>query len=272
MKNIYDVNFYFIIKSIFFYNKFNFFLKKNKNNTIIFLKNSKKNNFNFFNFFIYKNNIILNNFNKDASLKILIHGFFFLKEFILSSEPLFFCFKFYKYLNTTINYLNFNLSPERQYYIYVNFVSTNMFVNLAQYLNIFLFQKYQYLFPKKYTNYQYIFEIFYNIFVYKNIKFLVHYIKNIFRNVNFYKHKFLLFFIRAFFKMLNLSVFRKFSINGIYLKFHGKIAKAGNSRKQKMLIQHRRISTCYKNNYLVEKFQINTFTGVVGCTLVLSFN
>lgn len=73
---------------------------------------------------------------------------FFLKEFILSSEPVFFCFKFYKYLNTTINYLNFNLSPERQYYIYVNFVSTNMFVNLAQYLNIFLFQKYQYLFLK----------------------------------------------------------------------------------------------------------------------------
>jgi hypothetical protein len=57
----------------------------------------------------------------------------------------------------------------------------------------------------------------------------------------------------------------------MFIKFHGKIGKAGNSRKKKFLIRHNFVSTNYSSNYLVEKFQINTFTGVVGCCIIFSF-
>jgi hypothetical protein len=67
------------------------------------------------------------------------------------------------------------------------------------------------------------------------------------------------------------GLFETFKIKGFYMKFHGKIAKAGNSRKQKFLIRYRTVSTSYSTNYIVEKFQMNTFTGVTGVSLILNF-
>lgn len=60
-------------------------------------------------------------------------------------------------------------------------------------------------------------------------------------------------------------------MNGIFFKFHGKIAKAGNSRKKRFKIFYKQVSTTHKNHYIMDKFQLNTFTGVVGCTIVFSY-
>lgn len=67
-------------------------------------------------------------------------------------------------------------------------------------------------------------------------------------------------------------MFTKFNVLGLFIKFNGKIAKAGNSRKQKFLIKYNSISTNHTSNYLIDKFQIKTFTGVIGCSIILNFN
>lgn len=70
--------------------------------------------------------------------------------------------------------------------------------------------------------------------------------------------------------MLKHSIFKLYGINGLYLRLHGKIAKAGNSRKQKYLLTYNSISTNQTNNYVIDKFQIFTFTGSIGCTILIS--
>lgn len=134
-----------------------------------------------------------------------------------------------------------------------------------------LFRKYRYIFSKNFKLYTFIYEIFYFVWKYKNISYLIFWIKKLFKNVNFFKHQFLLYFLRFFFKSLTRALYTRFNVNGMFIKFHGKIGKAGNSRKKKFLIRHNFVSTNYTSNYLVEKFQINTFTGVVGCCMIFSF-
>lgn len=95
--------------------------------------------------------------------------------------------------------------------------------------------------------------------------------RKLFKHVNFYKHQYLLYFFRFFFKCLGNKLFDLFNVTGLFMKFHGKIAKAGNSRRKKFLIRHNTISTCYENNYIIEKFQIVTFTGAIGCSIILSY-
>jgi hypothetical protein len=146
------------------------------------------------------------------------------------------------------------------------------FTPLNPTLDVQLYKKYYYIFNKNYFNYKYVFEIFFNAFRFKNINYLVIFIKDLFKNVNFYKHQFVLFYLRCFLKLLDLPFFEPLNVRGVFMKFHGKIAKAGNSRRKKFLIQYKKIGTCYDKNYLVEKFQLPSFTGVVGCTLILCYN
>lgn len=67
-----------------------------------------------------------------------------------------------------------------------------------------------------------------------------------------------------------MSLFKLYDINGLYIRFHGKIAKAGNSRKQKYLLTYNSITTNHASNYMIDKFQIFTFTGSIGCTIIMS--
>jgi len=129
---------------------------------------------------------------------------------------------------------------------------------------------YQKLFLKSFRLYNYLLTLFHTLVKFKTLTFFQNFLKRFFKNVNFFKHKFLIFYIRKCIKALATSVFNLYNVNGLYFRLHGKIAKAGNSRKQKFLVKYNSISTNHKNNYMLEKFQIFTFTGSIGCTILLS--
>lgn len=133
-----------------------------------------------------------------------------------------------------------------------------------------IIKPYQKLFTKSFKLYNYLLTLFHTLVKFKTLAFFQNFLKRFFKNVNFFKHKFLIFYIRKCIKTLSTSVFKAYNVNGLYFRLHGKIAKAGNSRKQKFLVKYNSISTNHKNNYLLEKFQIFTFTGSIGCTILLS--
>ena len=244
-----------------------FFLKTNN---IKFKKPFFYNNTLFNNFFFQKKELLLmSTLNKKSNFLLMLQVF---KNFLTEIEPTLSFITLYKKIILLNKYVMNVLYPSLNFYSFINILHQQRFFFIQNSLDTVLYSSYRFLFSKTYLNYKYIFEIFFNIFRFKKINFLVTYIKNLFKNVNFYKHQFLLFYIRCFFKLFSLDFFKKFGVIGVFLKFHGKIAKAGNSRKKKFLIQYGDISTSYKNNYIVEKFQINSFTGVVGCTAILCFN
>lgn len=129
-----------------------------------------------------------------------------------------------------------------------------------------VYHRYRFVFPKNYTNHVNIAEVIYLTFRYRETNYLVHYLKDMFSAVNFYKHKFLLYFLRAVFSSVPKSGIPE--VNGLFIKFRGKISQAGNSRRRRFLVQFGRVSTNYADAYLVEKFQIKTFTGAIGCTVI----
>lgn len=143
--------------------------------------------------------------------------------------------------------------------------------NLTKFSNKYnIVKPYQKLFTKSFKLYNYLLILFHTLIKFKTLTFFQNFLKRFFKNVNFFKHKFLIFYIRKCIKTLSTSVFKVYNVNGLYFRLHGKIAKAGNSRKQKFLVKYNSISTNHKNNYLLEKFQIFTFTGSIGCTILLS--
>jgi len=207
--------------------------------------------------------------NKPVNFMFLLYA---LNNFLSNPEPVLSFLSVFKKIVLLNKYLLHTLYPSSNFYSFIQILNQKKLIIIQQNMDNVLFNNYRFLFSKSYLNYKYIFEIFYNIFRFKKINFLVTFFKDLFKNVNFYKHQFLLFYIRCFFKLFDLDFFKKFGVVGVFLKFHGKIAKAGNSRKKKFLIQYGDVATSYKNNYVVEKFQINSFTGVVGCTAILCYN
>lgn len=173
----------------------------------------------------------------------------------------------YKYFRMLIWYIKQFYNFSHYIYAYINTIKVQKLIKNND-IN-YLVKPYLNLFSS--LDYLNILDIFFYCFKYKNLDFLVKYIKLLFKNVNFFKHQYLLFFLRYIFKCFNTTLFNNFNVLGIFMKFHGKIAKAGNSRKKRYTLQYNTISTAYNKNYLIDKFQITTFTGVVGCTVILSF-
>jgi hypothetical protein len=104
---------------------------------------------------------------------------------------------------------------------------------------------------------------------YKNLTYLISYLRQMFNVVNFFKHKFLLYFLRAAFAGLDTNELH--IIRGLFIKFKGKLSQAGNSRRKRFLVGCGQVSTAYGTLYKVEKFQIYTFTGAIGCTIILAY-
>lgn len=111
----------------------------------------------------------------------------------------------------------------------------------------------------------------YIAFFYKDLNFLMHLLQELFKTVNFFKHRFLLYYLRAVMNNFSLANSNLGGVRGLYIKFKGKISQAGNSRKRRFMVGCGQVSTGYANNYLVEKFQIKTFTGAIGCTIIMSY-
>jgi hypothetical protein len=133
-----------------------------------------------------------------------------------------------------------------------------------------LLVRYKHVFPRNYLRHSYINEALYIAFFYKDLRFLTEYLKRVFKDVNFFKHRFLIYFLRAVFNNFSIAQAQLGETRGLYIKFRGKISQAGNSRKRRFLVGCGQISTGHGARYEVEKFQIKTFTGAIGCTIVLS--
>ena len=132
-----------------------------------------------------------------------------------------------------------------------------------------VFLRYRRIFPKGYTEHAHLLEALYIAVQYRNLSYLVYYLQRMFKIVNFFKHKFLLYFFRAAF--VNLNHHNVPRTRGLFIKFRGKLSQAGNSRRKRFLVGYGQISTGYGSLYAVEKFQIKTFTGAIGCTIILSY-
>lgn len=133
-----------------------------------------------------------------------------------------------------------------------------------------LLVRYRYVFPFNYLRHSYINEALYIAFFFKDLRFLVEYLKRMFRDVNFFKHRFLIYFLRAVFSNFGEARHHLGGSRGLFVKFKGKISQAGNSRKRRFLIGCGQVSTSQAATYEIEKFQIKTFTGAIGCTVILS--
>lgn len=129
---------------------------------------------------------------------------------------------------------------------------------------------YKNLFPYNYVRHARVLEVMYSTFLYKNLTFLKRFVVEMFKTVNFFKHRFLLYFFRAVLLKLNKKQM-PYNVKGLYFKFRGKLAQAGNSRRKRFIISCGKVATSYETLYNVEKFQIFTFTGAIGCTIILAY-
>lgn len=133
-----------------------------------------------------------------------------------------------------------------------------------------LLVRYKYVFPRNYLRHAYINEALYMAFFYKDLKFLADFLKKTFADVNFFKHRFLIYFLRAVFYNFSSAQTHLGKSRGLFIKFRGKISQAGNSRKKRFLVGCGQVSTSQAVTFEVEKFQIKTFTGAIGCTIILA--
>ncbi len=134
-----------------------------------------------------------------------------------------------------------------------------------------IYNRYKHVFPRKFYRQVHLSEAIFVAFQHKNLEYLVSFLKEMFATVNFFKHRFLLYYLRAAFVNLNGKGAVP-GIRGLFIKFRGKLAKAGNSRRQRFLLAYGQVTTNYSDNYVIEKFQIKTFTGAIGCTIILCCN
>jgi hypothetical protein len=134
-----------------------------------------------------------------------------------------------------------------------------------------IYNRYKHVFPRKFYRQVHLSEAIFVAFQHKNLNYLVSFLKEMFATVNFFKHRFLLYYLRAAFVNLNGREPVP-GVRGLFIKFRGKLAKAGNSRRQRFLLTYGQITTNYSDSYVIEKFQIKTFTGAIGCTIILCCN
>lgn len=133
-----------------------------------------------------------------------------------------------------------------------------------------LYERYSFVFPRHYHAQKEIAHMFYLLFRYKDVTYLILFLRGLFKNVNFFKHRYLLNFLRAVFEALKGPKAVP-GIRGLFIKFKGKLGQAGNSRRKRYLLAYGQVTTNYTNNYIVEKFQIRTFTGAIGCSVILCY-
>ena len=134
-----------------------------------------------------------------------------------------------------------------------------------------IYNRYKHVFPKKFYRQVHLTEAIYVAFKHKNLSYLITFLKEMFNKVNFFKHRLLLYYLRAAFVKLGGKNAVP-GIRGLFIKFRGKLAKAGNTRRQRFLLNYGQVTTNYSDTYVVEKFQIKTFTGAIGCTIIMCCN
>lgn len=95
---------------------------------------------------------------------------------------------------------------------------------------------------------------------------------DLFKRVDFWKHRLIIHFVRYVFVSFFSSVFSSCRVRGFRFFFKGKISVSGNSRKRSAMFWVGRTSFSKKTNRILSKFDIiPTWTGVMGLQLWLIF-
>lgn len=136
------------------------------------------------------------------------------------------------------------------------------------------------LFKAKFKNFKrfgikYFNEVLYMLIInfwLKNSKNIALFIKRKLDNVHFKRHRaYFLFFFRLIRRYI-VPNFNLFKLKGVTLKFKGKLARGGNSRKKTMFFWKGYYSLSNKHLRLNRnKWDVWTKTGTVGCTLQIFF-
>ena len=200
-----------------------------------------------------------------------------IKNCINLYKDLFFFNTFQKNINYTefINYQYFNLYYLNNIYkINLKEKNINSIYILPKKIIKHVLYKTRYKHYKRF-NIKYFNEVIYMFLIcvwLKNSKLLCQYIKKKLDNVHFKKHRtYFLFFL----KILNIYIvpnFIELKIRGITVKFKGKLAKGGNSRKKTFFYHKGYYSLSNKFLSLNQhKWNVWTKTGAVGCTLQIFY-
>lgn len=115
-------------------------------------------------------------------------------------------------------------------------------------------------------------EVFFLCLEVKDLTALATYVKTLFEKIQIKFHKVFLrkfdLFLTFFFKKLS----RKFGVKGFLMDVRGKVSVVGNSKKRHVCIQQGYLSKTKKElRFFFLKNQINTTTGVLGASYLLSF-
>lgn len=106
----------------------------------------------------------------------------------------------------------------------------------------------------------------------KDLTSLAIFIKNLFEKIQIKFHKIFLvkldIFINSFFRKFK----KKFKIKGFFMDIRGKVSVVGNSKKRHVYIKKGYLSKSKKSlKFFFYKNQINTNTGVLGASYLLSY-
>ena len=211
-------------------------------------------------------------YDSKKKINFLNNNFFFLtvnlintnltKKIILNKPPLLFFF----FKNFFENIIGKNLT--------FRIINLNTNLKNNKYFIDWIFKRTQFAFIRVHKLFYYseFVDIIIICFKLKTLNFFSIWLKKFFEKIHFKFHKNFLKQLNFFFKRFFLKFCKKFKIKGFLLDVRGKVSVSGNSKKRHYLIKYGCLSKSKKNlRFFHEQNEINTITGVLGITYILTY-
>lgn len=168
-------------------------------------------------------------------------------------------------------YLNYYFSSILKFKLILNFVNIINIINLSVLHSTV--QKLKFITPKTFNflYFESIAELIISTFLTKNLYFLINWIKYLFevKPLTMFQS-----IMRFFFRLLDIFIKKYtelYNIFGFYLRFSGKFLKGGGKKKKAIYNYNKYSSTTKKLKINYRKFYIRTISGIIGCTLRISY-
>ena len=218
---------------------------------------------NFFNFFSF-------NFLKNTNFAVFYKN---QKNYAQQAE-------FESFTLIPISYIYHSLLRFLEYYS-----GKKIFLKLIPHLNYFLTfdEKWKclrlslqnYYYRKRIKHTLFLFDGLQSIFIMlrtKNLKFLLNWLLHVLANINFWKYRLFLHFLKKLFENWISPEFHYYGIKGIKFQFKGKINVAGNSRTRTVVVSTGKFSFSKFDNKIFHIYDIaRTHTGAIGINIWLVF-
>ena len=136
------------------------------------------------------------------------------------------------------------------------------------------FKEMSFFFKNQMINFNYsdFFDIFFLCLKMKDLTSFADFLKELFEKIQIKFHKTFLKKFELFLFSFFIKLKKKFKIKGFMLDVRGKVSVVGNSKKRHILVKKGYLSKSKKTlKFFFCKNQINTTTGVLGATYILSF-